>query len=51
MIELFTRNYWWSGVTKEVGRCVDRYDAYQRYKNQSEAPAGKLMSNTILEKP
>ena len=51
MIELFTRNYWWPGVTKEVGRCVDGYDACQRYKNRSEAPAGKLMSNTILEKP
>ena len=29
---------------------MDRYDAYQRYKNQSEAPAGKLMPNAILEK-
>ena len=29
---------------------MDRYDVYQRYKNQSEAPAGKLMSNAIPEK-
>jgi len=36
---------------KEVGRCVDGYDAYQRYKNRSEAPAEKLMPNIIPEKP
>ena len=50
-IELVTRNYWWPGITKEVGRYMDRYDAYQRYKNWSEAPVGKLMSNAIPEKP
>jgi len=49
--ELVTRNYWWPGVTKEVGRYVDRYDACQRYKNQSEALAGKLMPNAIPKKP
>jgi len=51
MVELVARNYWWPGVMKEVGRYVDGCDAYQRYKNQSEAPAGKLMPNTIPEKP
>ena len=50
MVELVTRNYWWPGVTKEVGRYVDGYDACQRYKNQSETPAGKLMPNAIPEK-
>ena len=49
--ELVTRNYWWSGVTKEVGRYIDGYDTCQQYKNRSEAPAGKLMPNAILEKP
>jgi len=34
-----------------VERYVDGYDAYQRYKNQSKAPAGKLMPNAIPEKP
>jgi len=48
--ELVTRNYWWPEVTKEVGRYVDGCDACQRYKNQSEAPAGKLMPNAIPEK-
>jgi len=33
MTELVTRNYWWPGVTKEVGKYVDGYDACQRYKN------------------
>ena len=49
--ELIVRNYWWPGVTKEVGRYVDGCDTCQRYKNRSEAPAGKLMPNTIPEKP
>jgi len=48
--ELIARNYWWPGVMKEVGRYIDRCDACQRYKNRSEAPAGKLMPNAILEK-
>jgi len=50
MTELVTRNYWWPGIMKEVGRYVDGYDICQRYKNQSEAPAGKLMPNAIPEK-
>jgi len=51
MAELIVRNYWWPGVTKEVGRYVDGCDVYQRYKNRSEAPVGKLMPNAIPEKP
>ena len=51
MAELVARNYWWPGVTKKVGRYVDGCDACQRYKNQSKAPAGKLMPNAIPEKP
>ena len=49
--ELVARNYWWPGVTKEVERYVDGCDACQRYKNQSEALAEKLMPNPIPEKP
>ena len=48
---MVARNYWWPGVTKEVERYVDGCDACQRYKNWSKAPVGKLMPNTILEKP
>jgi len=32
MTELVTRNYWWLGVTKEVGRYVDGCNACQRTK-------------------
>jgi len=49
--ELVTRNYWWPGVTKEMGRYVDGCNACQRYKNRSEVPAGKLIPNVIPEKP
>jgi len=51
MTELVARNYWWLGVIKEMERYVNRYDACQRYKNQSKAPVGKLITNAILEKP
>jgi len=49
--ELVTRNYWWPGVTKEVGKYMDGCGTCQRYKNQSEAPVGKLIPNAIPEKP
>ena len=42
-VELVTRNFWWPGVTKEVKRYVERYDACQHNKNCTEQPAGKLM--------
>ena len=51
MAELVKRNYWWPGITKEVRRYVDRYNICQRNKNCAEAPAGKLIPNTIPEKP
>jgi len=51
MMELIGRNYWWPGITKEMRRYVEGCGACQRYKNQSEAPAGKLMPNAIPEKP
>ena len=51
IVELVTRNYWWPGVIRKVGRYVDRYDIYQQYKNKSETLAKKLMPNAIPEKP
>ena len=33
MMELVTRNYWWLGVIKEVGKYVEGCNACQRYKN------------------
>ena len=46
-MELVTRNYWWPRVIKKV----KRYDICQWYKNRSKVLAGKLMPNTISEKP
>jgi len=50
-VELVTRNFWWPGVTKEVKQYVEGCDACQRNKNHTEQPAGKLMPNSIPEKP
>jgi len=51
MVELVTQNFWWPGVTKEVKRYVEGCNSYQRNKNYTEQPAGKLMPNSIPEKP
>ena len=45
--ELVTRNFWWPEVRKEVKKYVEGCDACQRNKNRMEAPAGKLMPNSI----
>jgi len=50
MTELVTRNYWWPGVTKDVGKYVKGCNLYQRMKNRTEALAGKLMMNEVPEK-
>jgi len=49
-VELVGRNYWWLGITKEIGRYVDGCNTCQRNKNHAEAPAGKLIPNIIPEK-
>jgi len=49
--ELVTRNFWWPGVSREVKQYVEGCNACQRNKNRTQAPAGKLMPNSILEKP
>jgi len=51
MMELVTRNFWWPRVTKEVKKYIEGCDACQRNKNQTETPTGKLMPNTVPEKP
>jgi len=50
-VELVTTNYWWPGVTRNVGRYVEGYDLCQRMKNRAEEPAGKLKLSKVLEKP
>ena len=50
-MELVTCNFWWPGVTKEVKQYMEGCDACQHNKNHTEQPAGKLMPNSIPEKP
>jgi len=49
--ELVTRNYWWPGVTRDVGKYVKECDMCQRMKNRMKAPAGKLKLSKVPEKP
>ena len=49
-VELVTRNYWWSGVTKDVRKYVEGYDLCQRMKNRTEEVAGKLKLREVPEK-
>ena len=48
--ELVMRNYWWSGITKDVRKYINRYDMCQRIKNCIEILAEKLIVNKILKK-
>jgi len=50
-VELVTHNFWWPEITKEVKQYVEGYDTCQCNKNRTEQPVGKLMPNSILEKP
>ena len=47
---MVTRNYWWPGVTKDVGKYVNGCEMCQRMKNRTETPAGRLMANKVPEK-
>jgi len=50
-VELVTRNYWWPGVTRDVGKYVEGCDLCQRMKNRTEEPAGKLKLSKVPKKP
>jgi len=49
-VELVTRNYWWPGVTRDVGRYVEGCDLCQRMKNRTEELVGKLKLSEVPEK-
>ena len=51
MMELVIRNYWWLGVTKDIGKYMDGYNICQRMKNWMGVPGGKLITNKIPQKP
>jgi len=48
-VELVMRNYWWPGVTRDVGRYVEGCDLWM--KNRTEELAGKLKLSEVPEKP
>ena len=50
MTEPVMRNYWWPGVTRNMGRYVKGCDIYQRMENRVEVPAGKLKLSEVPEK-
>jgi len=50
MVELVTRNYWWPGVTRNVGKYVEGCDSCQRMKNRTEELAGKLKLSEVPQK-
>jgi len=50
-VELVTRNYWWLGVTRDVGKYVEGCDLCQRMKNRTEELVGKLKLSEVPEKP
>ena len=50
-MELVTRNYWWPGVMRDVGRYVKGCNLCQRMKNRIEEVTGKLKLSEVLEKP
>ena len=50
IVELVTRNYWWPGVTRDVGKYVEECDLCQRMKNRTEEPVGKLKLSKVLQK-
>jgi len=35
-MELVMRNYWWPGVTKNIGRYMEECDLYQEIKDRTE---------------
>ena len=49
-VELVTRNYWWLGVTRDVGKYVEGCDLCQQIKNRTEEPAGKLKLSEVPQK-
>ena len=50
IMELVTRNYQWPKIIKDIRKYVKECDLYQKMKNRTEVPAGKLMINKVLER-
>jgi len=46
---LVTRNYWWLEIIRDVEKYIEECDMYQRMKNRTEIPIGKLKLSKVLE--
>ena len=47
MVELVIRNYWWPGVTRDVGKYVEGCDLYQQMKNRTKELVEKLKLSEV----
>ena len=50
IVELVTRNYWWLGMTRDIGKYMEGCDLCQWMKNRTEEPAGKLKLSEVPQK-
>ena len=48
--ELIMQNYWWLGVTKDMGKYMEGCDMCQRSQNRTEVPIRKLKLSEVPEK-
>jgi len=49
--ELVIRNYWWPGVTKDIGKYMEGCNICQRTKNKIEILMEKLKLSEVPAKP
>ena len=47
IIGLVIRNYWWPGITINIGRYIEGCDLCQIINNLTKVPAGKLIANKV----
>ena len=48
-LELVSRDYWWSQMSRYIGQYISTYDLCIRTKPIKQAPVGKLYSLWILD--
>ena len=48
--ELVMQNYWWLGITKDMGKYIEGCNICQRMKNRTKVLIRKLKLSKVLEK-
>ena len=51
IIELFSRNYYFSGIKKEIECYINKYSDYQKNKHSTHAPYRYIQFAEIAEYP